>query len=289
MDQTSPIDWNDYCCRPARRDFDFDFKNPGRLQNADVLTLLKYNQSGILFCLLILLVLQGPWYIFSVVPGFAKFDGAAGETSAVSHTGWWLYIEAIAIFIGAMSIYFGLHYTKRGTIEKGVGRTRDFLKFYVFVLVIAIIANIIHFVLCGIEYSNCTSTLCTQHSGFLVALMILIGFITFVEMWQIYRVFTYSHNIFLTLANGLGSWTIKQADIATTGAPVTSSSSSSSLLTTKPITAVVESIPNYNNYDNSVNNTLGNIRAPLLRQVMVDHASKKSNNMGIHALKTRSE
>ena len=281
MDQTSPTDWNDYCCRPARRDFDFDLKNPGRLQNADVLTLLKYNQSGILFCLLILLLLQGPWYIFSVVPGFAKFDGAAGETSAVSHTGWWLYIEAIAIFIGAMSIYFGLHYTKRGTIEKGVGRTRDFLKFYVFVLVIAIIANIIHFVLCGIEYSNCTSTLCTQHGGFLVALMVLIGFIAFVEMWQIYRVLTYSHNIFLTLANGLGSWTIKQTDIATTGAPITSSSP-----LTKPI-MVTEPIPNYN-YD-SGNSTLGNIRAPLLRQVMVDHASKKSNNMGIHALKTRSE
>lgn len=205
METTVSPSWWDACCRSSRREYDFNDKNNQKaLSDADTLVLLKYNQVGILTILFLILLLVVTWMIFTVVPGFGRFDGAAGEASAVSHIGWWTGIELFVLVIGAMSIYFGIHYTTDGKLEKGVGRMRQFLNFYTFLLVIAILANIVHFILAIIEANNCTSTLCTSHKGFLVALIFILIIIALLEGWQIYRVYTYNKNVMVSLANEKG-------------------------------------------------------------------------------------
>ena len=275
MAKTVPPDWNDYCCRPSRTDFDFDINNPTHLNNADVLVLLKYNQSGILFTLLVIVLLLAPWCFFGVIDGFGKFDGAAGEASAVSHYGWWIYIELLNVLIGSMSIYFGLHYTKQGAIEKGVGRVREFLKFYKFMLIIAILANIVHIVLSLIESSNCTSTLCTQNNAVLVVFIIILFGLLFCECWQIYRVQVYDNNLFYTLANDKGSWAVKAPEM-TTQAFLPSQQQ-------LPVQISMRAQP-----QPAVGTMKSNTRAPLLQQVLIGtDKPNRAKESGFHSLKTK--
>lgn len=245
------------CCFYGARDPD-EFDRNG-LTNEQTLVLLKYNQTGVVTIIFLALIVLVLWSIASIVPGFARFDGAAGETSAISHIGWWIAIEIFVLVVGAMSTFFGLHYTKEGAIEKGVGRVRSFLTFYIFVLAIAIAANITHLVLSGLELSNCTSTLCTSQKGFLIALLVILAVLAFLEGWQIYRVVTYSNNLFNSLGNGKGSYTIKESDpLESLNAPVRI---------------------NMTNYG-----VLPQVQTPLLQKIATEN---KNRSRGVHALKNK--
>ena len=194
-----PSGW-DVCCAPKRDVRDFDENELEPLTTSEVFVLLKNNQTGVDTIVLVQLLWLILWSLASLVPGFALFDGTAGEVSALSHIGWWMAIDIIVLFVGAKSTGFGLHYNKNGVIEKGVGKVMAFLSFYIFVLVIGILAYIAHLVLSAIELSNCTSTLCVDQKGFLIALIVGLSIMTILFGWQIYRVVTYRGNLRNTLA-----------------------------------------------------------------------------------------
>jgi lysylphosphatidylglycerol synthetase-like protein (DUF2156 family) len=190
-----PDGW-DVCCRPPRRHQDFQ----DGLTPAETLVILRWNQAGIVTAILVQVLLVMVVLAGALVPGFALFDGAAGEVSARSHIVW-MIAEVAAIFVGAMSIYFGLNYTSDGTIEKNVSRVRTFLTFYIVVLVIAFLANGTHTVLTFIEGANCTSTLCVSHYAFWITLVIVLIVLAIVEAWLVYRVYTYSQHLFYAIAH----------------------------------------------------------------------------------------
>lgn len=271
-----PSGFTDACCRPAwgAHNFMMDPEDKKRalergeelpiLNRAEALVLLKFNQAGIVTLQVIQLVLLVLWQIAAVVPGFARFDGAAGEVSAVSHLGWWSAIELFTLYIGGISVYFGLHYSRNGRIQKGVVRMRSYLAFYMAVLVGAMLANVAHTVLCGLEIANCTSTLCTLQRGFLIALIALLVTLSLLEAWLIYRVAVYRTNMWYILGAGLEKFII--ADVQNGGGD--------------------EEMP-----EPSLRPTGESLRAPLLAEVMTMPAPQRMLPVGaarpyVHRLRT---
>lgn len=203
-----PSGW-DTCCAPARTWRDFARGYPDALTTEELWVLLQNYKIGVdtivLFQVLILsLVLLG-----SLVPGFALFDGAAGEASAISHIGFFAVIELAIIYVGAKSTGFGLHLTADNSrIEKGVARTKEWLNFYWYMLIVAIVAHITHFVLALIENANCTSTLCVDNRGFLIALIVFLITMAVVLAWQMYRVAVYARGLHLATGSEKIRWTM---------------------------------------------------------------------------------
>lgn len=195
-----PSGW-DVCCAGGRRPADFDPEMGNSLSTQEVFVLLKNNQVGINMAVLIQLGISVLWLLTSLVPGFALFDGAPGETSAVSHIGWWAAIEIVVIYVGSQSTSFSLHYNKKGQIEKGVDRAMTYLWFYQSVLFLAVAAHIVHVVLALIESTNCTSTLCVSGNGFLIALIVFLFILTFILLWlALWLVPGYRRNLKYSLA-----------------------------------------------------------------------------------------
>ncbi len=190
-----PSCW-DACCLPARTPDEFSREggDPG-VTNKAIFDLLRYNQSGIVVLIFLGVGIVATWLVFSVVPGFALFDGDVSEISAISHIGWWVPIEVLALVIGGISVFVSFQYNQKQRIEASITQLRGWLVFYIVVLAVAIVANLTHLALASIELSNCTSTLCTSHKSFLIILLIFLVVMAFLEGWAIYRVITYSSNL----------------------------------------------------------------------------------------------
>lgn len=190
-----PSCW-DACCLPARTPDEFSRQAVDTgVTNKAIFDLLRYNQTGILVLIFLGAAIVATWVVFSVVPGFALFDGASTEISAVSHIGWWVPIEVLTLVIGGVSVFLSFQYNRDQRIEASITRLRSWLVFYIVVLAAAIIANLVHLSLSAIELSNCTSTLCTTNKVFLIILLVFLVVLAFLEAWAIYRVVTYSTNL----------------------------------------------------------------------------------------------
>ena len=192
-----PSCW-DACCRPARPADEFTSASATAdvgVSNKAIFDLLRYNQSGIVVLIIVGLVIVATWSVFSVVPGFARFDGDPTEVSAVSHIGWWIPIEIIALTVGGLSVFISFQYNRDQKIEASISKVRGWLVFYIVVLAVAIAANLVHLALSSIELSNCTSTLCMSNKGFLIVLLVFLVVLALLEAWAIYRVVTYSTNL----------------------------------------------------------------------------------------------
>jgi len=190
-----PSCW-DACCRPARSAEEFTTpRSDVGVSNKAIFDLLRYNQSGIVFIIVIGLTIVITWSVFSVVPGFARFDGDPSEVSAVSHIGWWIPIEILALVIGGLSVFLSFQYNRDQRIEASISKLRGWLVLYIVVLAVAIAANLVHLALSALELSYCTSTLCVSNKGFLVVLLIFLVILAMLEAWAIYRVVTYSTNL----------------------------------------------------------------------------------------------
>ena len=191
----APSCW-DACCRPARPADEFIDTNVSvGTSNKAILDLLRYNQAGIVFIIIVGLAIVVTWLVFSVVPGFARFDGDPLETSAVSHIGWWIPIEVITLVIGGLSVFISFQYNRDQRIEASISKLRGWLVFYIVMLAVAIAANLVHLSLSALELSYCTSTLCVSHKGFLLVLLVFLVTLAVLEAWAIYRVVTYSTNL----------------------------------------------------------------------------------------------
>lgn len=154
---------------------------------------------AVLFMQIVFLFL---WCMESLVPGFALYDGTAGRFNAISHIGWWVWIEAFTIFIGALSNSFNVQ-----ALEKGLGvdgsRIYSMLGFTAFCYLVAIVANIVHLIASALELSNCSSTLCMDWPGFLTGFIVLLSILIFVECCALYYVAQYRKHIRWGFASGL--------------------------------------------------------------------------------------
>lgn len=196
-DLVEPSCW-DACCRPARPADEFTSSKATAdvgVSNKAIFDLLRYNQSGLVFLIVIGLIIVATWTVFSVVPGFARFDGDPTEVSAVSHIGWWIPIEIVVLVVGGLSVFISFQYNRDQKIEASISKLRGWLILYIVVLAVGIAANLVHLALSALELSSCTSTLCTTNKGFLIVLLIFLVTLALLEAWAIYRVVTYSTNL----------------------------------------------------------------------------------------------
>lgn len=168
-----------------------------RLPIENVYWLLKRNQYSVLIGIAIQIGFYVLWQIAAIVPGFALFNGTAGQVSAYTHLAWWSVIEFLCICFGLCAVWFGLGYstTQGGVIEKNVGSTQRWLQTYRFILALAGVAHIVHVVLSGIELHNNTSTLAMNYQWVLIVLIVLISISVLLVIWLIYRAHVYLKNL----------------------------------------------------------------------------------------------
>lgn len=187
----------DCCCfsRPSR---DFSV-----LSERQVTYLLKMNQNGVLTILCIQFTILVLWFLATMIPGFALYDGAAGSISSYTHGGFWFIVEFSTFAAGLISTYFGLNYsTTTRTIEKGVHRVIEWSTFYIVVLCINFCADISHASLSLVEVSTCSSTLCTSYKWALCIAIALLFVLGILSLLQILRIKVFQNNLCLALAAG---------------------------------------------------------------------------------------
>lgn len=132
----------------------------------DVYNVLMNNALGILVLLFIQGLLYVIWQLFSLIPGFALYNGNPGP-NPVSNLGFWSAIDFIVLMIGGLSIWFRLNLSgNRSQLELSVSYSRKILLFYFICLMLAIVASIVHLALLIVELVNPTSTLGTTNPAF---------------------------------------------------------------------------------------------------------------------------
>jgi len=140
-------------------------------------------------------VLLFVWSTASIVVGFARYDAPAPQGfNAISHLGFWLGIEIVVVTLGAMFIPCDLSGTKEQMI-RSLRRTERLMIFWMVLVAIAIAANIVHIVACGVELKVCESTLCMLNSGYLIGLVVWLAVILFIETMIFYAAYIYKRRL----------------------------------------------------------------------------------------------
>lgn len=189
----------------------------------EITVILKNNQTGITILVLMQLVLLAVWAGFTVIPGFSVYDGQAGPAHPVSHFGFWYIIDLIVFAVGIVSVYFSLHADGKQGLEFQVGKARDYLIFYLCVLLIGMCSNIVHLALTIVEAVHCTSSFCRGFfvidpanalflgqppvlSAWLILLIVLLAIDIFVlQLVLIFRVYIYRTQLLATLEGGFSN------------------------------------------------------------------------------------
>lgn len=140
-------------------------------------------------------VLLFVWSTASIVTGFGKYDAPAPQGfNAISHLGFWLGIEIVVVTLGAMFIPCDLSGAK-DQVLRNLRRADRLMTFWMVLLGVAIAANIVHLVACGVELSVCESTLCLMNSGFLIGLVVWLAIILFIEVVTFYSTYIYKRRL----------------------------------------------------------------------------------------------
>jgi len=160
-----------------------------------IVHLLRTSQVTLRSALFMHVALLLVWSTASIVQGFGRYDAVPpAGFNAISHVGFWLAIEILVVAIGFMSISFDIT-----TVEKGLALTTKrigkMITFWMVVLVLAMAANIVHIVAAALELKDCQSTLCLLNKGFLIALLVWLAVILFIEVMEFYAAYVYKHRI----------------------------------------------------------------------------------------------
>lgn len=184
-----------------------DSKN--RLSVRAQVELIRMSQVGVVTTQVFQLLVLGLWCLATMVPGFSLFDGTAGAMSAFTHAGWWLLIEIVVLYIGAMAVYFGVHYNDgnydvryKGRIDKSGVATLQWLNSYRWVCVMGVIAHGTHLTLTWFEFADKTSTLYRSYYWCFISLLVLLFVEVILSAWQVSRVAVYYSNLYYMLNNG---------------------------------------------------------------------------------------
>jgi len=152
---------------------------------------LKTSQTHLAACVAIHMFILIFWSTNTIVKGFGYYDAVPPASfNAISHTGFWLSIEIFVLFIGAISVYFGIESTQKG-IEFGIESTTSQMTFWCILIFIAIGANIVHLIASCLELADCRSTLCTLNNGFLIGMIAVLGTIIVLECIELYKIYEY--------------------------------------------------------------------------------------------------
>jgi hypothetical protein len=177
-----------------------DFKEMDQMQKLDV---LKYSQVGFISVVIIQFAIHLAWELATLVPGFTRYDGGSAM-NANTHAGWWMVIDLCVLCWGIAAPFFTLHYTRNGTIEKGVMRTHQWLLGYMILAGIGAVVSLVHFILTmGELIPNCDSTLCAQYQWCFIALLVFLVLHIFVLLWSLLRALAYYHNLKAAVEGGL--------------------------------------------------------------------------------------
>lgn len=137
------------------------------------------------------------WALETLVQGFGEYDAMPpAGFHAINHVGFWLPIEMFVWFFGQIAITFEMDLmddSKQWAVT--FARTAEFLVFWMVLLVFAIAANIVHIVAAALELSDCRTTLCMLNSGFLIALIVILGIIILLEVIEIYHAWRYKKRL----------------------------------------------------------------------------------------------
>jgi hypothetical protein len=120
------------------------------------------------------------WLLFSLIQGYALYDGNPGP-STVSNIALWAVIQFIVLQLGARATGFKLNLSSDMTIlELSISNTRKFLVFYIVMLCIAVVALIIQAALLIAQMVSGSGTLATTNPvfgwvflGVLVCMMVI--------------------------------------------------------------------------------------------------------------------
>lgn len=142
-------------------------------------------------------VVYSVWQNFSFVPGFALYDGSVVFGTPVSHFGWWTTVQFWVIIAGAVAPYFGLHLPRSANkLQYPVMATQQYLIFYGIFLAIGIAVDLANVGVSLNEIAQCSSSLCVNQWGFLLAFIIMIGCrIVFVDAYLVFCVWCYYWNL----------------------------------------------------------------------------------------------
>lgn len=157
--------------------------------------LLRRSQTVLRAALWFHMLLIAFWVSMTIVRGFGYYDASPPASfNVISHVGFWALIEVFVLGIGFMASTFDVDVNAKN-FHLAQARTIEFLTLWTIILVGGIGANIVHLVASALELSDCRSTLCMLNSGFLIAMMVVLGFLICLEILEIYIVFVYKKRL----------------------------------------------------------------------------------------------
>ncbi len=195
---------------PARPRTDFGpLEKKDRLSVQAQVELIRMSQVGLVTTQVFQLLVLGLWCMATMVPGFVLFDGTAGVISAFTHAGWWLFIEIVVLFVGAMAVYFGIFYNDgtyniqfKGRIDKSGVATLQWLNSYRWLCVMSTVSHGTHFILTWFEFGDKSSTLYRSYYWCFISLLALLFIDMALAAWQVSRAAVYYSNLYYMLNNG---------------------------------------------------------------------------------------
>ena len=167
--------------------------------SADVIYyILLYNQQAIDSLVYVQAIFFVVWQMLALVPGFALYNGVVnGPANAVTHFGWWSAIEFVVIVIGVRSTMFQLSIPGNvNKLEFPARQATEFNQFYLFMLIIGVISNIVQLGLTINELAYGSGQLAATYLGFGIYFCCQIGAVAFfLYPWIAFRVWVYSQHL----------------------------------------------------------------------------------------------
>ena len=155
--------------------------------------ILRTGQYPLYFLLASQLAFLIAWSEASLVPGFCPLDNVS-SFNAVCHTGWWVAIEIVTLFVGTIAPTFDLWAISMD--KRPTSTTARALVAWIVFLVIALVSNAIHLAASSIEYwSGCTTTLCREYAPYLFSFIWLLVFLMGLEIVLLVRVAMYRQDL----------------------------------------------------------------------------------------------
>lgn len=171
--------------------------------------LLRNDQTGINFLIIVHAFLFCLWLSLSMVSGFSIYVvdpimlTSSGWAHSVSHIGWWAIIDFIVILISVKTPTFVLSASVGGRkLEYSVSKALDWIIFHAVCLCISVLADIVHIVLIILEITDNESVF--VRGSFALLVCFLVGRIfeaAIIKLWLLARLRMYEINLKNVLKN----------------------------------------------------------------------------------------
>jgi hypothetical protein len=156
---------------------------------------LKVSEATITACIIIHGLVLFFWATCGLIKEFNYYDAVPpAGFHAITHLGFWLGIELIVLLIGALSYTFSITASEKGFFYE-LNRVGELLSFWLFLLLGAIAANIVHLIAAAMELADCRSSLCVDRHGFMIAIVAIIKCLIALELIELYFISKYKKRL----------------------------------------------------------------------------------------------